>query len=131
MKNQVEALAKRLKDHTDETQITLRRIETSIATISRSIGSLSQTLTQVQGDISKSGSSTAVVDLLKGLTSELEQLESALKDHIGGHVGVLSESLVGRGGFWKGIWMVMGVQAAGWILYETYRSRRKSGKKLL
>ena len=62
---------------------------------------------------------------------ELKQIESALKEHIGGHVGVLSESLVGRGGFWKGIWMVVGVQAAGWILYETYRSKRKSGKKLL
>jgi hypothetical protein len=131
LKQQVDAFAKLLKDHQEETQLTLRRIEASIATISRSIGSLSSSLTQVQTEVSKSGSSTAVVDLLQRLTQELKELESALKEHIGGHVGLLSESLVGRGGFWKGIWMVVAVQAAGWILYEMYRSKRKSGKKLL
>ena len=68
---------------------------------------------------------------LRSLTNELKRLESALKEHMSGHVGVLSESLVGRGGFWKGIWLVIGVQAAGWVVYAMYRDRRDTGKKLL
>jgi hypothetical protein len=58
-------------------------------------------------------------------------LETVLKEHLTGHVGVLSESLVNRGGFWKGILIVVGVQAAGWVVYEVYRKRQDMPKKLL
>jgi len=62
---------------------------------------------------------------------ELRSLENALKEHMSGHVGILHESLVGRGGFWRGIWMVVAVQAAGWVIYEFYRNKKDMGKKLV
>jgi hypothetical protein len=132
LKAQVDALTSQLKDYQDETQLTLRRLEAALGTISRSIGSVSATLLQVQNEVSKSGgSSTSVATSLEQLTSELKRLETALKDHIGGHVGILSESLVGRGGFWRGIWIVVGVQATGWVVYEWYRNKKDKGKKFL
>jgi hypothetical protein len=113
--------------------MTLRRIEGSVAAISRSLGSLATTLNHIQTDVTRrSDSSGTVKDSLQRFTMELKRLEIGLKEHIGGHVSVLSESLVGRGGFWKGVWIVVGVQAAGWILYEFYRNKKDNGgKKLL
>lgn len=73
-----------------------------------------------------------MTDTLQRLTGELLRLENALKEHMSGHVGVLSQSLVGRGGFWRGIWMVVGVQLTGWVVYEFYRTRKdKFGKKII
>ena len=117
----------------EQTNLVLQRMETSIATISRSLGTMSNSLNQLQKDISKTGGSTTIVsDTIQRLNAELLRLENALKEHMSGHVGVLSQSLVGRGGFWKGIWMVVGVQAAGWVIYEFYRNRKdNTGKKLL
>jgi hypothetical protein len=132
LKAQVDTLTNQLKGYQEETQLALRRIEAALGTISRSISSISSTLLQVQNDVSKSGgSSNSVASSLEQLTSELKRLETALKDHMSGHVGILSESLVGRGGFWRGIWIVVGVQAAGWVVYELYRNKKDKGKKFL
>ena len=113
--------------------MTLRRIESSLGTIARSLASVSNSITQLQSEVSRVGSSSGTVaSSLQRLTTELKLLESALKEHIGGHVGILSESLLGRGGFWKGIWIVIGAQAAGWVVYEVYRSKKdKAGKKFM
>lgn len=125
-------LSKQVKDWQDENSNILRRLENTLNMISRSIGTISTTLTQVQRDVSKSGGNpTSIEGTLRTLTAELKRLESALKEHMSGHVGVLSESLVGRGGFWKGIWLVIGVQAGGWVIYALYRNRQDTGKKLL
>jgi chromosome segregation ATPase len=132
LKAQVDVLTQQLKTYQEETQLSLRRIEAALATISRSIGSLSTSVHEVQVEVSKSGgSSGSIANTLEQLTAELKRLEIALKDHIGGHVGVLSQSLVGRGGFWKGIWVVVGVQLAGWVCYELYRNKKDKGKKFL
>jgi hypothetical protein len=133
LKAQVDAVKNLLKEYQDDTKLTLRRLEASLATISRSLGSISTSLTQIQAEVTRTGSSSVTVaDSLQRFTNELKRLEGALKEHIGGHVGVLSESLVGRGGFWTGIWIVVGVQTAGWIIYELYRSKKdKAGKKFL
>ena len=132
MEAQVDVLTNQLKSHQEDTQLSLRRIEAALATISRSIGSLSTSVHEVQVEVSKSGgSSGSIANTLEQLTNELERLEIALKDHIGGHVGALSQSLVGRGGFWKGIWVVVGVQLLGWVLYEFYRNKKDKGKKFL
>lgn len=132
MKAQLEVMAAQLKQSQEDMQLTLKRIEASIATISRSIGSLSTSLQQVQNDVTKfGGSSGSMQDSISRLSSELSGLESALKEHMSGHVGILSESLVGRGGFWKGIWLVIGVQATGWVIYEFYRNKKDHGKKFL
>lgn len=83
-------------------------------------------------DVAKTGGLSGVTgEALQKLSGELARLEIALKDHMSGHVGVLSESLVGRGGFWKGIWMVVCVQAAGWVIYEYYRSKKDNSKKFI
>lgn len=83
-------------------------------------------------DVTKTGgSSGSIQETMAKLSNELKQLEITLKEHMSGHVGILSESLVGRGGFWKGIWMVVGVQAAGWVIYEYYRSKKDNGKKFI
>jgi len=121
-----------MKQNQEETQLTLKRVEASIATISRSIGAISSLIQQVQSEVAKSGgSSGSMQDSIRSLSSELIRLEQAMKEHLSGHVGLLSESLVGRGGFWKGIWLVIGVQATGWVIYEYYRSKRDNGKKFL
>jgi len=121
-----------MSDWKDENNQVLRRLENAVNTISRSIGTISQSVTQLQRDITKAGDVPSNVDgTLRRLTTELSRLESALKEHMSGHVGILSESLVGRGGFWKGIWLVVGVQAAGWVIYAVYRNRQDTGKKLL
>ena len=121
-----------IKEWQDQSDIVLRRIETSLSAISRSIGTLSGTVNQLQNDIAKPGGSLgSIADTLQRLSDELVRLETALKEHMSGHVGVLSESLVGRGGFWKGIWMVIGVQTAGWVVYEIYRSKKDTGKKFI
>ena len=99
--------------------------------VSRSIGTLSTSLAQVQKDVAKSGGASGIEDSVRRLSTEMGRLETALKEHMSGHVGVLSESLVGRGGFWKGIWLVIGVQAAGWVLYEMYRNKKYAGKKMI
>jgi len=124
-------LAQQTKQWQDQTDIVLRRIETSLSAISGSIGTLSGTVNQLQNDITKSGGSGSIADMLQRLSTELVRLENVLKEHMSGHVGLLSESLVGRGGFWKGIWMVVGVQMAGWIIYEIYRSKKDTGKKFI
>jgi hypothetical protein len=127
---QIEHLQKQLKEYQDDTKLILRRIEGSVAAISRSLGSMATTLNHIQTDIARNpGSSGTVIDSLQRFTMELKRLEIGLKEHIGGHVGLLSESLVGRGGFWKGVWIVVGVQAAGWILYEFYRNKKDNGGK--
>ena len=121
-----------MQDWQDQSDLALRRLETSISTLSRSIGTLSQSLNQIQSDLTKSeGSWASIEDTLRGLTTELGRLETALKEHMSGHVDILSESLVGRGGFWKGIWMVVAVQAAGWVVYEIYRNKKDTEKKFL
>lgn len=125
-------LTKQIKEWQDQSDIVLRRIEASLNVISRSLVSLSGTVNQLQKDITNSGGSSAsIADTLKSLSNELVKLEAALKDHMTGHVGILSESLVGRGGFWKGIWMVIGVQTAGWVIYEIYRGKKDTEKKIL
>ncbi len=124
-------MAQQTKQWQDQTDIVLRRIETSLSAISGSIGTLSGTVNQLQNDITKSGGSGSIADMLQRLSTELVRLENVLKEHMSGHVGLLSESLVGRGGFWKGIWMVVGVQMAGWIIYEIYRSKKDTGKKFI
>ena len=89
-------------------------------------------MNQIHRDLAKNGGNPSSVEAtLRTLTTELTRLESALKEHMSGHVGVLSESLVGRGGFWKGIWLVISVQAMGWVVYALYRNRQDTGKKLL
>ena len=121
-----------MKEWQDQSDIVLRRIEASTNAIARSIGSLSGTVNQLQNDITKAGASSgSIADTLQRLSDELVRLEAALKDHMSGHVGILSESLVGRGGFWKGIWMVIGVQTAGWVVYEIYRGKKDTGKKFI
>jgi hypothetical protein len=125
-------LTKQIKEWQDQSNIVLRRIEASVNVISKSLVSLSGTVNQLQKDITNSGGSSAsIADTLKSLSNELVKLETALKDHMSGHVGILSESLVGRGGFWKGIWMVIGVQTAGWVIYEIYRGKKDTGKKIV
>lgn len=132
MKAQLEVLAAEVKQSREETQLTLKRIESSVASIARSIGTLSTLIQQVQNEVTKSGGSSGTMqESINRLSSELNRLEGALKEHLSGHVGVLSESLVGRGGFWKGIWLVIGVQATGWVIYEYYRSKREKPKKFL
>lgn len=132
MKAQLEVLAAEVKQSREETQLTLKRIESSVASIARSIGTLSTLIQQVQNEVTKSGGSSGTMqESINRLSSELNRLEGALKEHLSGHVGVLSESLVGRGGFWKGIWLVIGVQATGWVIYEYYRSKRDKPKKFL
>ena len=88
-------------------------------------------MNQLQNDITKSGGSGSIANTLQKLSTELGRLENALKEHMSSRVGVLSQSLVGRGGFWKGIWIIIGVQTAGWIIYEIYRSKKDTGKKLI
>ena len=89
-------------------------------------------MNQIQRDVAKIGGKPSLVEgTLRTLTAELKHLESALKEHMSGHVGVLNESLVGRGGFWTGIWLVIDVQAAGWVVYARYHNRQDTGKKLL
>ena len=128
----LDELAKQMNDWKDENNQVLRHLENAVNAISRSIGTISQTLTQIQRDVAKNGGNPSSVEAtLRTLTAELTRLESALKDHMSGHVGVLSESLVGRGGFWSGIWLVIGVQAAGWVVYALYHNRQDTGKKLL
>lgn len=128
----LDKLTKQIKEWQDQSNIVLRRIEASVNVISKSLVSLSGTVNQLQKDITNSGGSSAsVADTLKSLSNELAKLETALKDHMSGHVGILSESLVGRGGFWKGIWMVIGVQTAGWVIYEIYRGKKDTGKKIV
>jgi len=132
VKAQLEVLAAEVKQSREETQLTLKRIESSVASIARSIGTLSTLIQQVQNEVTKSGGSSGTMqESINRLSSELNRLEGALKEHLSGHVGVLSESLVGRGGFWKGIWLVIGVQATGWVIYEYYRSKRDKPKKFL
>jgi hypothetical protein len=130
--NKLNDLSKQISDWKDENNQVLRRLENAVNTISRSIGTISQSVSQLQRDIAKNGDVPSNVDgTLRRLTTELSRLESALKEHMSGHVGILSESLVGRGGFWKGIWLVIGVQAAGWVIYAVYRNKQDTGKKLL
>jgi ABC-type transporter Mla subunit MlaD len=128
----LDELSKEMNDWKDTNNQVLRRLENAINTISRSIGTISQTVTQIQRDVAKNGGNpSSVEETLRTLTAELKRLESALKEHMSGHVGVLSESLVGRGGFWTGIWLVIGVQAVGWVVYVFYHNRQDTGKKLL
>ena len=128
----LDELSKQMNDWKDENNQVLRRLENAVNTISRSIGTISQTLAQIQRDVAKNGGNPSSVEAtLRTLTSELTRLESALKEHMSGHVGLLSESLVGRGGFWTGIWLVIGVQAVGWVVYALYHNRQDTGKKLL
>lgn len=130
--NKLNDLSKQLSDWKDENNQVIRRLENAVNIISRSIGTISQSVSQLQRDIAKNGDVPSTVDgTLRRLTTELSRLESALKEHMSGHVGILSESLVGRGGFWKGIWLVIGVQAAGWVIYAVYRNKQDTGKKLL
>lgn len=132
MKAQLSELTTRVQKWHDEDTLVLRRLETSLTAISKSIGTLSGALNQLQLDVFKSGgSSESIENTVTKLRGELARLETVLKEHTSGHIGVLSESLVGRGGFWKGIWMVVGVQAAGWVIYEYYRSKKDNGKKFL
>ena len=107
-------------------------MEGAITAISRTIGTITTSLQQIENEGAKAGGlSGSIADSVQRLSGELNRLESVLKEHMSGHVGVLSESLVGRGGFWKGIWLVVGVQATGWICYEIYRTRKDKGKKFL
>lgn len=130
--NKLNDLSKQISDWKDENNQVIRRLENAVNTISRSIGTISQSVSQLQRDIAKNGDIPSNVDgTLRRLTTELSRLESALKEHMSGHVGILSESLVGRGGFWKGIWLIIGVQAAGWVIYAVYRNKQDTGKKLL
>jgi hypothetical protein len=131
LKAQLEVLVAQAKQSQEETQLTLKRIEASVATIARSIGSLSSLIQQIQIEITKSGGSSSMQDSMGRISSELNRLEGGLKEHLSGHVGVLSQSLVGRGGFWSGIWLVIGVQATGWVIYDYYRNKRDKGKKFL
>jgi hypothetical protein len=110
----------------EESKKTLRAIQDSMGNIQRSIGSLSKSVADLER-----GSTGSVAQSLDRVTKELQVLESALKEHIGSHVGTLSANLLGRGGFWKGIWVVVGTQAACWIVYEVYRSKKDKGKKFL
>jgi ABC-type transporter Mla subunit MlaD len=108
----------------------LRRLETTVDTISKSVGSMSGALNQVQNDVTKTGgSSGSIQDTLRTLGSELRRLENALKEHVSTNVETLSESILGRGGFWPGIWLVISVQVAGWVIYEIYRDRKDYNKK--
>lgn len=103
-----------------------------MTTISKSMATLSTSLNQIQVEVSKSGgSSTSIEGTLRSIASELKQLEKTLKEHMNDHVGVLSKSLVGRGGFWSGIWMVIIVQTVCWAIYEFYRNKKDPGKKFL
>jgi hypothetical protein len=125
-------LANQIQEWQEKNSLVLRRIEASMSTISRSIGTLSTALGHIQDDVSKTGgSSGSTTDTLTKLTMELKHLESALKEHMSGHVGLLSESLVGRGGFWRGIFLVVAFQAAGWVLYEMYRHKKDDAKKFI
>ena len=129
----MDELTKQLQDWQDQTNVALRRIETTITAISKAMGTVSNSVNQLQKDVPRNGGSIAsITDTLQRLTGELLRLENALKEHMSGHVGVLSQSLVGRGGFWTGIWMVVGVQLTGWVVYEFYRTKKdKFGKKIL
>ena len=118
-----------MKQWQDQSDIILRRIETSLSAISRSMGTLSGAVNQLQNDITRPSGSIA--DTLRKLSDELVRLETALKEHMSNHVDILSKSLVGRGGFWKGIWMIIGVQTVGWVVYEIYRSKKDTEKKTM
>jgi hypothetical protein len=109
-----------------------RRLEASINSISKSIGSLSDIVTRIQSDSAKVGAlAVTAEETMRKLMTELNRLELGLKEHMSDHVGSLSESLLGRSGFWRGIFLVIGVQATGWVIFEVYRNRRDNGKKLL
>lgn len=113
--------------------LVLRRVESSLTAQARSISTISNLLTQLQKQ-SETGvaGSASIENTISRLNEEIKRLEAVLKDHMSGHLSILNQTLVGRGGFWKGIWMVVGVQVVGFVVYEVYRSRRKgNGKKLL
>ena|SRR5271156_1764382 len=110
----------------------LRRVEASLNAQARSISTISNLLTQLQKQ-SPTGTTPSSIEItVSKLNEEMKRLEQVLKEHMSGHLSLLNKTLVGRGGFWRGIWMVVGVQVVGFVVYEVYRSRRKgNGKKLL
>ena len=125
-------LTTKMQQWQDENNLVFRRLEASVGSISKSVGILSTILTDIQSDETNSARRFgSVEETLSKLTRELNRLESTLKDHMNGHIGVLNESLVGRNGFWRGIFLVVGFQATGWILYELYRSKKENAKKFL
>jgi hypothetical protein len=117
-----------MKQQHEELQTSIRRMESAINAVSRSLSGLSSTVSNIQIEVQ--GSRTTA-DSVQRLQAELARLESAIKEHLSGHVGILSESLIGRGGFWKGVWLLIGVQAIGWVIYEIYRNKRRHSKKFL
>jgi septal ring factor EnvC (AmiA/AmiB activator) len=132
VKAKIAELTKQVQEQQEQQNLLLRRLETTLQGVSKSLGTLSETLNQVQRDMAKSGGSIKTIEsTLRKLSTELERLETKLKEHMSGHVGVLSASLVGRGGFWSGIWLVIGVQAAGWVIYELYQRKKDYAKKFL
>jgi hypothetical protein len=126
-------LQKQIQEMQESHNLVLRRVESSLTAQARSISTISNLLTQLQKQ-SETGvaGSASIENTISRLNEEIKRLEAVLKDHMSGHLSILNQTLVGRGGFWKGIWMVVGVQVVGFVVYEVYRSRRKgNGKKLL
>lgn len=126
-------MQKQIQEMQESHNLVLRRVESSLTAQARSISTISNLLTQLQKQ-SETGvaGSASIENTISRLNEEIKRLEAVLKDHMSGHLSILNQTLVGRGGFWKGIWMVVGVQVVGFVVYEVYRSRRKgNGKKLL
>jgi hypothetical protein len=92
-----------------------------------SISNLENKLDNTQRGVQSTDNS--LQQMLPLIRSELSRLESNLANHVSGNVGELTGSIVGRGGFWTGIWLLVVFQAAAFVVYEYYRSKKDDMKK--
>jgi hypothetical protein len=109
-------------------------VENRIQTVEDRLSNILQTVRNTDSKLDNThgrvqGNTDSIQQLINNINSELKRIEQNLATHVTGNFGSLSDSIIKPGGFWSGIWLLIAVQAAAFVIYEYYRSKKDDAKK--